>query len=812
MTQTWLTHLDEQKRGLAKLLAKENLTVRHENVSTAMFDIGSRTLVLPMWRDITVDQYDLLIGHEVGHALYSDDVQGWIDTLNSKMPRLKHYVNVLEDVRIEKRIKNEFPGLVGSFRRGYEDFVNNGPLFHPLRPAKTYNFIDRVNLHYKVGHVVKVPFTADEQLILKRIEACQTMQDVIALARELWQEQKEENEQKQQQQQQKSKQQDKKNDKQEQQQSDSDDSADDEESDDSSDDSDSENDEKNDKKDSKKSDDSDKDSDDSDSDDDSESSDSDADGDDESDEDDKKKPASSKNSDDDEDGDDESDSDEDSDDDSDSTAPQQPQTDTNPTSETDQQNAEALQTLADLTQRDFPAQVMLAPLPDAVMKERIITNEQIVKKSMEMFELSSLSKQRAELYLEEFLGLWNTTINHMAREFERRKSARLQERARVSRTGRLDMNKLHAYKFRDDLFKMMTTVPNGKNHGLTILIDGSSSMKEVFGKVMEQVLLFAMFAKKVNIPVQAFVFQNMTQGQRTYPQMGENLVAPSNCELLTLCDTTAGNWKQQQLVLAGYAAMYSPNTTKIISSITMPFIHLNLTPLDSGLLLVERAIAKLRQSMRLDKMSLIVLTDGDDNGGINITKSTTTRNFSKEIEFSSASAFVARDSITRKLYMNAKETGKGSQRMYQQMENMRHFMLVDSIRRRHDCRVVRIHIATRNQMFPSTTKYGGDKGIEASFFKTCIHPDAKHADVMKVMNAAMKNNKEGMFEVKQDVGVVYDAAIAIVNTMLDLKENRFEGKDVDGWTDQRIIQTFTQSNVAAKRNRIFVNTVVPYLA
>ena len=68
----WHSYLDETKRGLAKLLARENITVRHATVDTAMFNIQTRELLLPKWKDITVDQYDLLIGHEVGHALYTD--------------------------------------------------------------------------------------------------------------------------------------------------------------------------------------------------------------------------------------------------------------------------------------------------------------------------------------------------------------------------------------------------------------------------------------------------------------------------------------------------------------------------------------------------------------------------------------------------------------------------------------------------------------------------------------------------------------------------------------------------------------------
>ena len=126
----YVTHLDETKRGLAKLLARENISVRHENVSTAMFDIGSRVLVLPKFENITVDQYDLLIGHEVGHAKYSsgpDAIE--ILTKAREFDGLHTYLNVLEDTRIERLMKDEYPGLRASFRRGYADFANHGPLF-----------------------------------------------------------------------------------------------------------------------------------------------------------------------------------------------------------------------------------------------------------------------------------------------------------------------------------------------------------------------------------------------------------------------------------------------------------------------------------------------------------------------------------------------------------------------------------------------------------------------------------------------------------------------------------------------------------
>jgi len=63
---------------LAKLLAKENLSVQHGNYSTASFDVMNRVLRLPLWEDKGKDVYDLLVGHEVGHALILQLMDGTI--------------------------------------------------------------------------------------------------------------------------------------------------------------------------------------------------------------------------------------------------------------------------------------------------------------------------------------------------------------------------------------------------------------------------------------------------------------------------------------------------------------------------------------------------------------------------------------------------------------------------------------------------------------------------------------------------------------------------------------------------------------
>jgi hypothetical protein len=59
-----------QKDNLAKLLAKENLTIVHRKVPTAYFDLKNRILCCPILKeDISAELYDLFMGHEVSHAL-----------------------------------------------------------------------------------------------------------------------------------------------------------------------------------------------------------------------------------------------------------------------------------------------------------------------------------------------------------------------------------------------------------------------------------------------------------------------------------------------------------------------------------------------------------------------------------------------------------------------------------------------------------------------------------------------------------------------------------------------------------------------
>ena len=95
----------KHKSTLAKLLAKENIHVQYGNYQTAWFDIKNRILGIPMWKDMGRDVSDLFIGHEVGHALFTP-YEGWHDSPEKLEGCPRTYINVLEDARIERKIKD----------------------------------------------------------------------------------------------------------------------------------------------------------------------------------------------------------------------------------------------------------------------------------------------------------------------------------------------------------------------------------------------------------------------------------------------------------------------------------------------------------------------------------------------------------------------------------------------------------------------------------------------------------------------------------------------------------------------------------
>ena len=105
-----MTVKHEIKSQLAKLLATEDLMVEHKNVETAQFNVHTRVLQLPNW-NTSNRVYDSLVAHEVGHALFTPDVDP-----PKSVPHT--FINITEDARIEKLMKRKYMGLAKTFYRG----------------------------------------------------------------------------------------------------------------------------------------------------------------------------------------------------------------------------------------------------------------------------------------------------------------------------------------------------------------------------------------------------------------------------------------------------------------------------------------------------------------------------------------------------------------------------------------------------------------------------------------------------------------------------------------------------------------------
>ena len=792
----YLTHLDETKRGLAKLLARENITVTHAHVPTAMFNIETRELVLPKFDKVTVDQYDLLIGHEVGHAKHSQDLQVLKDCI--EFPGLKTYVNVLEDTRIERLMKAEYPGLRGSFRRGYADFATFGPLFQLEQPVEAYSFIDRINLQYKIGASVAVPFSKDEAAVLPRIDALSSFRAVYVLAKELWESDK-------------AAAQDAADAERGQQGPNGEPSgestpdakssgegagAGESKSSDAK---------SSDAGKSKSSDAGDAKSSDAKSSDDAGDAAGDAAGDDAA----RQETAAPTTT----------------------TGPHHARDAGGPVARTDVANDAALQAAANVEEGPGGGvtQVQLSPLSAATVAKHTISNAQFVSDIATYCDAfagvpgAPALMTYGESYLTAFNAKHDATIRFMVREFELRKAAKMANRAKTSRTGRLDVSKLYAYKFREDLFKSVITTPNGQSHGIVVLIDTSGSMKGVMSHTIDQALLFGSFAKQAGIPFRAMTFTTSTgfalntTRRSTVPldeMQNGTLVPTEDTKLVTILDTTAPNWKAQMRAVALLAATIGGPLGAHTAAV--PHSRLGMTPLLSALLLVDDAIATMKAAHRLDKMTLLVVTDGDDSDGVVLQ----TPNSHRHVGGYRGHPLHIRDTVTRKQYADYAATPDWDGRPYYRASHTAVLAaLVDSLRTRHSARVVSIRLVGGRELDRAATRAAkhnhARRTLWSNYGKSFVAPQAEPSlhvwrDETEDI-ATLKSTGQLNWLTKDVVG---DAVLIVSTARLNMTPETIERHvmGTDAATTRNIIKQFVTQNIKASRNKVFVNTVIPYLA
>jgi hypothetical protein len=214
-------------------------------------------------------------------------------------------------------------------------------------------------------------------------------------------------------------------------------------------------------------------------------------------------------------------------------------------------------------------------------------------------------------------------VNYLVKEFECRKAADSYARATTARTGVLDCSKLHTYKYKEDLFKKVTTLADGKNHGLVFVLDWSGSMSNVMMDTVKQLFNLIWFCKKVAIPFEVYAFTTDyplvkydENGKADFRQLAyqkkDGLVQVGEWFSMMNLLTSKVNGKtldDQMKNIYRLAASFRYNSNVYY---THPVgMSLSGTPLNEALISLHQILPKFQKENKLQKVQCVILTDGE---------------------------------------------------------------------------------------------------------------------------------------------------------------------------------------------------------
>ena len=570
----------EVKGQLAKLLATENLTIEHRKVTTAYFDVEKRILCLPIWKSASNTVYDLLVGHEVGHALFTP-----ADKLNGAD---RSFVNVLEDARIERMMKVKYPGLRNTFFKGYQELWNDGFFGVSDGDIEQLSLIDRMNLFFKGNS--SLDFDSEEQVWVDRAATTKTFQDVLDLARDMMDRAEQKDQEKV---------------------------------------------------------------------DETElpeipfNGEKDGDGEYELGE---KQPAPKGQG---EDGDsqgspdrreDETDFDDDYEDegldyDTQTTGEQigggtTLGTDFTTVKETECVTEEALaESIESLVDEDSREWVYLSLPKIKDINKVIIGHKKIQEDLIQHFDdeynkdldptensdwrQHQIKEQKAAIdfskdhYLK-FKKSTGKTVNYLLKQFEMKKSADQYKRQATSKTGVINTQSLYKYKLTEDIFKKITVIPDGKNHGLVMFLDWSGSMSQCLLDTLKQTYNLVWFCKKANIPFRVYGFQSGYHSSyrfgsylhEGFEHQEHQLAVGDDFRLLEFLSSRQNNRSLESSMKALYMQVFSMNNYNIKGC---EKYGLGGTPLAEAIYCAKTIVAQMKAQEKVQKVNVVCLTDGEAN-------------------------------------------------------------------------------------------------------------------------------------------------------------------------------------------------------
>ena len=551
----------EIKGNLARLLATENLVVEHRKVPTASFDVDNRVLTLPNWDRASSVVYDMLVGHEVGHALFTPN-EDWRDFHDCP----KDYVNIIEDARIEKLMKRKYPGLRKSFAGGYKELNDQDFFGISDDDLDNYILIDRINLHFKIGASAMIPFADDEQVFVKRTEDAETFAEVCQIAVDVYNFCKDQKKQQEAPPEMQSNQTTQGGGGSTQGMSDF------------------ENDNGNAK-----------------------------------DEENANESAPVGNQ---------------------SQQKQEGGESADLDDEPGEEGSRTQDAFDDAAKRltdTWSGNLTYVEIPESIKVSDYVADwtevHDWIDEQREVFLAGGDKIERSDRYDEvdaayrEFRKTSQKEVNYLVKEFECRKSADAYARAGQSKTGVLDTSKLHTYRYNEDIFKKITILPDGKNHGLLFLLDWSGSMQREILATVKQLLNLTAFCKKVQIPFEVYAFTNdyacvrrAQQGKDEYVsneeyferdgcKAGEVYLPKGMFHLMNFVSSRSNGKDYERMCLNLFREAYI-----YVCHAGYPYtngIGLSGTPLNEGIVMLNYLIPDFQKKNDLQKVNVCILTDGE---------------------------------------------------------------------------------------------------------------------------------------------------------------------------------------------------------
>ena len=177
----------------ARALATENISFAFDsNAETASFDTKSRHLIMPVWKVSEVVQ-TMLVAHEISHALWTpydrhQEILSECEKQGYHIPLLQQIANTIEDVRIEKLMKDKYPGTRRDFFLGYKEIVDADLFKFSQMDWSRANLINRLNAHMKWGvpGFMDLNLSPEEQGFADMIDAVETFDQVYDVAKRIY--------------------------------------------------------------------------------------------------------------------------------------------------------------------------------------------------------------------------------------------------------------------------------------------------------------------------------------------------------------------------------------------------------------------------------------------------------------------------------------------------------------------------------------------------------------------------------------------------------------------------------------------------